>query len=477
MPPLTQEQTNTINEASKNATIGAENLINSPGRPSLPTSQANLFDLTQYLTPKQSQIDTKVQDLQTKSNTVFDELFGAMGATENRGAQTTAIEAQYGVPQLTLDLNQIDNEITQKALEFRREQEAIQKSTGSVAQKNAQLADVSRKQYSQMADMEVVRAAKAKTFDAINSIISKKIDRQFADEDARINNLKFQYETIKSDLTKSEDRQYNEMITREERAFNIAKSRYEQVETAKGELIKNATLNGAGTATLKKIMAAQTLEDAYASAGSYGLSIDDKIKRANYAKALSELSGGSSGQLTSGEVTGIPSQDMAKILDKTGAKNNTNIQNAIGVIKGLETIAQRNPEGTFIGMAPIRILPTIFRGKEAKTERQFNVGDINAINLKVQQWASGASLTKEQTKQVERMVPDKNDTDEQAKRKINQLTQYMMGQIGGELAAQGIQSTTPAFDFFTETPTDIQFDENGNVVIQGETADEDFWSK
>lgn len=478
MPPLTQTQTSTINNANQNAVVNANNLENPVTTPNLPTTQPPAVpSIGTFIGQQGTTQDQQVQDLQGQEKSAFESLFGAMQGTENRGAQVTALENQAGIPQLTTDLADIQNQIMQKELEFRRQREAIVNRAGisTAEQRNAELADVSRKQSAELADLEVVRAARSNSLNAIQSIIDRKVERQFKDEDTRINNLKFTYEAVKGDLTKAQDRQYNEMIKREERAYNIAKGKYEQLETAKGELVKNAQLNGAPAATLAKIMSAQKLEDAYSFAGGYGLSIDDKIKRAQYSKAMRELAGGDTGAISETDLTGVPSQDMAKIIKATGAKNNANIQNALGVIKGLETFAGRNPEGTFMGMAPIRFLPAVFRGAKAKTERQFNLGDISAINLKVQQWASGASLTKEQTKQVQRLVPDKNDTDAQVKRKVNQLTQYMLNQVGGELAAQGIESTAPSFDFFN-TQTNFQIDANGNVVIPGDASDEDFWS-
>lgn len=479
MPPLTQAQTTAIQNANQNATINANAILTPPATPNLPPTTppqapaVTPFDINQYIQPPQPQDNSQLEQ-QTQS--VFEQLLGAQQQAATQGQRQTALEQQSGIPQLTTDLANIQNEIMQKELEFRRQREAITSNAGisTAEQRNAELADVSRKQASQLADLEVIRAARSNSLNAIQSIIDRKVQREFADEGRRIENLKFIYDQRKGDLTKAQDRQYQQMITREERAFNLAKSKYEQVENAKGELIKNAQLNGASTATLQKIMAAKDLAGAYAAAGNFGLSIDDKIKRASYAKAMKDLAGSSANQLQDSEITGVPSQDLAKIIDVTGAKSTKGITDALGVIKGVETFAKRNPEGTFIGMAPIRFLPAVFRGAEAKTERQFNLGDINAINLKVQQWASGASLTTEQTKQVKRLVPDKNDTDAQIKRKVNQLTQYMIGQVQSELASQGIQTGTPTFDFFNQTTT-LNVDENGNVVIPGETSDEDFW--
>jgi len=421
--------------------------------------------------PVQDTSDMEMTDKQLKEL-----LGGSFQTMASRGEFTSQLEDMKGIGELDTEVSALQKEVRAKELAFRREREALAVEPGlTAAQKNARLADIGRKQATELADRMMILDIKQGQLDSAQKWVDRKVELKFADEQARMEGLKFFYTENKDQLTKAQDRNFSQMLTRENRAFELAKGKYERLETTKYDLMKNAQLNGAPSSVMNKIASAGTLQEAFGVAGSYGMSIDDKISMARYREMLSGL-GGQTGQLSASEMTGIPSQDIAKIIDKTGAKNNTNIQNAIGVIAGTEKLAQRNKEGTFIGMAPGIRFPFL-RGGEARTERQYNVGDIQAINLKVQQWASGASLTKEQTRQVKQMVPDKNDTDNQAMRKINQLTQYMLGQVTGELAAQGIQSVAPSFDFFNETGSELQYDENGNIIIPGNTSDEDFWSK
>ena len=67
----------------------------------------------------------------------------------------------------------------QKELEFRRQREAITSNAGisTAEQRNAELADVSRKQASELADLEVVRAARSNSLNAIQSIIDRKVQQ------------------------------------------------------------------------------------------------------------------------------------------------------------------------------------------------------------------------------------------------------------------------------------------------------------
>lgn len=450
----------------------------------LPSSiTAPVPDITSFITTT-PQMQEQQKGIKNLENTVYgkngqggllNQYFTGLTSLGKRGATQIALEEQAGIPTLNKELVDIENQLRQTDLDFRRQREALQIEPGlTTAQRNSQLADVTRKQVSQLADLEVIRQARSNSLTNAQSLIDKKVELEFADRKANVDAIKFILDENKDRLTKEQEKLLTETYRREDRAFNLAKSNFEQLENEKIQLVRNAQANGADNGTMSAILGSKTLEEAYRNAGSFGMSIDDKIKRANYSKLLKELGGDTT--VSEQDLTGIPSQDIAAIIKATGAKPNAKMSDAIGVIKGLEDLALRNTDGQFKGMAPGVRFPFL-RGKTARTERQFNLGDINAINLKVQQWASGASLTKQQEKAVKKMVPDKNDSDEQAKRKINQLTDYMLGQVSSELSSQGIQSTKPTFSFFDSGLSDFQIDESGNIVIPGDLSNEDFFNQ
>lgn len=258
MPPLTNSQSDTIANASKNAKVTTQQLENPVVTPNLPATtppkEPTIASIDSFISnPTVVSQDTTALENQTSD--IFNELFGAKQATQSRGRNLTKLEETAGIPTLTTELAQIQNDINQKSLDFRREREAIQRGTGLTAsQVNARLADVSRKQSSELADLEVIRAARSNSLNAIQSIIDRKVERQFADEDARIKNLQFIYDNVKGDLTKAQDRKYNEMITRENRAFEIAKTKFEQVENAKARAIESIAGSGAPTSVYNAIM-------------------------------------------------------------------------------------------------------------------------------------------------------------------------------------------------------------------------------
>lgn len=124
----------------------------------------------------------------------------------------------------------------------------------------------------------------------------------------------------------------------------------------------------------------------------------------------------------------------------------TQIGTTLGVIDAAADLANANANGKFAGINPLTgILNTKifgvglpFRNTTKGSAQIQNEGYIDAINLKTQQWASGASLTSAQTEQVNRFVPTAADTDSTVRTKLNNLTNFMLTQTQAQLEAQGV---------------------------------------
>lgn len=142
-----------------------------------------------------------------------------------------------------------------------------------------------------------------------------------------------------------------------------------------------------------------------------------------------------------------PISNLTAAIASSGASDNVNLQNVAGVLSSIQAFAESNADGEFPGLgvwhAPFPAWASD-KGKE-------NLGNIEAINLKVQQWASGAALTEEQTKQVARFTPKKGDTYAQTRIKTNGLANFMLNQARGVLASQGVSYNPGTVDFFTSS--------------------------
>jgi hypothetical protein len=164
---------------------------------------------------------------------------------------------------------------------------------------------------------------------------------------------------------------------------------------------------------------------------------------------------------------------------KIGQGTKTNLANLLGVIASAEDMANSSEDGKFTGLSPfrnltdmeipftnIKVLPFREAGKRKETIQ--NETMINGINLRTQVWASGAALTEQQTKQVEAMTPKVTDTDAQVKTKLNQLSNFMMGQARSVLQSEGINFTPQSIDLFepkTQENVDNYLDSVDNTLL------------
>lgn len=282
------------NFRANNQNLISTNQLETANPLTLPTSgQTAIPDsLTQFtqITPGTQRRQEQLQQGQETNAGTLNEIFSGLTTLGTRGATQSKLEDQAGIGTLSTELTDIENQLRTKDLEFRRQRESIQKEAGlTSAQRQARLADVARGQASELADLEVIRQARSNSLTNAQSLIDKKVELKFADVQANVDALKFVYNENKETLTKEQDRLLNETIRKEERAFGIAKEQYTQTESEKIQLVRNAQANGASNQVMSAIMQSKSIEEAYKNAGRFGVSIDDKIKKAQLDKIRSEL--------------------------------------------------------------------------------------------------------------------------------------------------------------------------------------------
>lgn len=237
--------------------------------------------------------EEEVQQLEQTTGESQQALLAAIAGLETQGERTLQAEEEAGIPELQTELTEITNEIRSTSLAFRRERERIQNTPGlSMADVNARLADVSRKQASQLADLEVIRAARSGSLANAQAITQRKLELQFADEQARINNLQFIYNENRELLTRKEDRLFQQQINLQQTKLDVAKDRAATLESLKLSLMANMHANGAPNGVYKSVQSAKTAADAFNAAGQYGVSIQDKMARAKYSQAFANAGAG-----------------------------------------------------------------------------------------------------------------------------------------------------------------------------------------
>lgn len=271
-PQLTELSINLANESAKDRadaaiaatpTIQAPDVskIESPAEPlDIPNTTPEIGGIEQY-TPEMLAERRQLQQQEQKVQGQEQDIYSALAGLGTRGAETIRAERQAGIPELSTALTDIENEIASKSLQFRRERERITQMGGSAAQVNAELADVSRKQNQELADLEVIRAARSNTLTNAQNLINRQIELKFADQTAKINALSFLYENNKDRLTKAQDQLLQKTIKREERAYQQAATEYNSFLQEQNKYLTNAAQAGADNNTLKTIKQARSYNE------------------------------------------------------------------------------------------------------------------------------------------------------------------------------------------------------------------------
>lgn len=416
-------------------------------------AQSNASQYTQNL-------QNKAQELKAPTESLLDQynrsIMGQKGET-----QATSEAYADTVDPIQRELNDINQQILSEQQANRRRIQALEKNPQGMFGGNLQseIQRVNNESLAKQADLSVIQMGIQGRYDSAKEIADRAVAVKMEQQRNYLDALKFNYEENKELFTTAEQRAFEAAQSDRERALDREEADLKTISDISLELLK-----AGNSAVAAKVRTAKTVEEAMKLAGSSLGTLNNEIKEINGRTALVNKITGAVKYLDGGESTenqysitqDMFSQDggddvvskISQIIKLSGAKPSEQTNNAINVIAGIKSFADANTDGTFPGLAPVRLAP----GKFKTPEQIANLASIEAINLKVQQWASGAALTDAQTKQVARLTPKKGDTDKQVRAKTNELTNYMLSQVRGQLAGQGIDFVPEKIDLFKPKP-------------------------
>ena len=230
---------------------------------------------------------------------------------------------------------------------------------------------------------------------------------------------------------------------------NAKKRQIEKEETDQKKIFDIATTaagNGADSLTLDKIIKVKTPGDALIAAGRFirkpekpeiiGTAETGYLQYDFETKTFKPIKIGGIPNISDTDIpiiqdSNLPNEQKNNLIltnilkSKMGQGTRTNIANTLGVINAAEDLASIAQAGKFTGVSPLRAIldfrvplpftdlsiPIPFRQSLKKKGTATTEGYIEAVNLMVQRWASGAALTEAQTEQVGRFTPRVTDTD------------------------------------------------------------------
>lgn len=213
------------------------------------------------------------------------ERLGGMTKEQNKLYENTGVnDARKSVDELT-------NQIEAEQLSARRQVEDIAKNFGgTTAGAQAAIALVNRASLSKQADLAIVQNAALRNYSTMKDIADRQISAETDYLKTELDGLKYFYEDNKTELTKKEDRAYQEKIKEKDRAYNEAYDTKKLLSDTKIELLKSASSQGASTAVLQAIQNATSPEAAVSASGKYSGDILDRLyKQAQINKIYSDI--------------------------------------------------------------------------------------------------------------------------------------------------------------------------------------------
>lgn len=290
------------------------------------------------------------------------------------------------------------------------------------------------------------------------------IESKYAQIQQDIQNEKINIYNNWDTFNRAEKKRFSATLAQIDADDQFAKQNMED-EKAIQNMVIQAAQGGADNKTLDDISKSPDVATALRKAGkALGAEFAQKLKQQKFENdiALREIALKEKASMGN-DITKVTADNLVQAMgsSKISATTKTTVGNILGVINAAESTAKGNPNGTIGGISPLNSVLDVkvpftniglpFREALQSTSGTKNKAFINSINLRVQQWASGASLTKQQIDQVNKLVPTGDETDEKFKEKLNNLVNTMNDYIKGSLAAEGITYSPEPVDLWKPT--------------------------
>lgn len=391
--------------------------------PPQPTAQTSPLDASLAAVAKTLPEQAKLKREASQANEE-DSFAQFMDAQLNAPTETQArvkAEKDANLQELEANATQLSNDLLAEQERLRKEVERIETAPGTAtaAERNLQIAEATRVSRRQQADIAITQLAAQGQFDIAQKYVDRAVQAEMEAVTRKLDVYKQIYDRAQTLFTRDEQREFEIALADREREEELKVFEYK------------ANLE-------QKIKQSDPL---------YRLELQLKQNEVNKLNST-----GTTASIKSADGKLDPTGYFTSVIKNTGAKDNANLQAVGGVLAAIQGFAEANPDGTFPGLGPVaRFNPVT---DQAATS---NRGAIKAINLKVQQWASGASLTKQQTDYVNSITPTDGDWGPQLKQKTNALTNFMLSQAKGTLSSQGIQFDAPTVDFFNKEAETADF--------------------
>ena len=420
-------------------------------QPSVASAEANY---NQVKAATGNEADKAQNTLQSLASSLFGQKASAQSNQVN-------LERSLGIEQQQKALSEINTAIASEQVALRGEQEKLRQSFGSEAQKQVSNNTLNDTYGRRLADLAIRQAAANTNITAIQSNADRQTKLLTAPIDTQIQYLT----TFGKDNVDYLSGQEKEKLTFLQEDLKSQKADIQALQKAKTDMIMEIANNGGGTnqALLSKIQSATDIGQVASIAAQSGYvgALDRQLKQAQLAKIYNDIKAESSSGILTEKVNSLAQvanpeankQIMSALLTgkAVSAGTRARLAPANSVLNAVSEFSDNRQTGQFTGLGIAGRLKEGVKGifNNKSLDAISNQQNVDAINLKVQQWASGASLTDTQTKQVENFTPSKGDSDREVRAKLSGLYNYMLNQVESDLLTDGVNVNFAPVNLFS----------------------------
>lgn len=181
------------------------------------------------------------------------------------------MEEDAGIGELSQEVVEIQNQIDERDLFYRRQVEQIQGSGITMAQANARINSVQRERATELADLSIIENARLNRLDTAQALVDRKVQLKIQPLQTELEAFKFQFQANESLFTQAEGRRYQELVADKERKLTEARQDSMILEETKYQLLQNALKSGAPNLVLQDIQSSSSRQEAIRSAGKYSI--------------------------------------------------------------------------------------------------------------------------------------------------------------------------------------------------------------
>lgn len=413
--------------------------------------------------------------LETELETLSADRLDLAQRKKDRTKEGLSLQGEQKIPELEAELESIRSEAD--VLDARKnsavQAEAGRSGMSTTAQQN-NINAIEKDFNLQKANLAIRELASVGKINAATKLIESKLDIKYGDIEAETELVKAQIEAILPLLSREDAKvAQTRLLLNEQVSATIAEARAEDkaLEEFKLQSYINAQQNGATPAVLSAIMSSENRGDVANVGGTFIQSPMEKLQMAQIRSSIETNNlqqqklrqeiqetedAGKNAELVQTLISNAdPVSTKDALSSLLGSKaispaTKTRISPALAVLNAVDELANSNIEGKFTGVGLFGRMKEGVKGlfNMKAPEAINNAQNIEAINLKVQQWASGASLTEQQTEQVNKLTPKLNDSDKTVKQKMNGLYNFMLNQTESDLMTDGVNVQFPSINLF-----------------------------